>query len=122
MSEDRQSRRHIFPQHITHTELFKSPRQIVRKPLIPERDRLAHAAGLRKSLETVSIDAVAAKQAQLAAGVDWDLGLIVEFEGFPEIQLAFESLPRERNGIELLNVRLEGPTTLATVFVPDGAH
>ena len=49
-----------------------------------------------------------------------DLGLRVEFESFPDIVLAFESLARERSGIELLNVRYEDNRTLATVFVPDG--
>ena len=49
-----------------------------------------------------------------------ELGLRVEFESFAEIELAFESLARERSGIELLNVRQDGDRTLATVFVPDG--
>ena len=48
------------------------------------------------------------------------LGLQVEFDSFPEIELAFESLARERSGIELLNVRHVGDRTHATVFVPDG--
>ena len=48
------------------------------------------------------------------------LGLQVEFESFPDVELAFESLSREHMGIELLNVRHEEKRTLATVFVPDG--
>ena len=48
------------------------------------------------------------------------LGPQVEFESFPDIELAFESLARERSGIELLNVRQEDNRTHATVFVPDG--
>ena len=53
------------------------------------------------------------------------LGISVEFESFPGIDLAFESLARERSGIELLNVRsddshAEGAVIQATVFVPDG--
>ena len=48
------------------------------------------------------------------------LGLQVEFESFPELELAFESLARERSGIELLNVRHGEKITRATVFVPDG--
>ena len=48
------------------------------------------------------------------------LGLQVEFESFPDVELAFESLARERQGIELLNVRHEREDTSATVFVPDG--
>ena len=48
------------------------------------------------------------------------LGLQVEFESFPDIELAFESLAREHWGLELLNVRQEENRTHATVFVPDG--
>ena len=49
-----------------------------------------------------------------------ELGLRVEFESFPDIELAFESLARERSGIELLNVRRVENATHATVLVPDG--
>ena len=49
-----------------------------------------------------------------------ELGLQVEFESFPDIELAFESLARENWGIELLNVRQEDARTYAAVFVPDG--
>ena len=45
---------------------------------------------------------------------------MIEFESFPDIELAFESLARERSGIELLNVRRDGNRMRATVFVPDG--
>ena len=45
---------------------------------------------------------------------------MIEFESFPDIDLAFESLARERSGIELLNVRSDGNRMCATVFVPDG--
>ena len=50
------------------------------------------------------------------------MGLQVEFESFPDVELAFESLAREASGIELLNVRHEHEKnqTFATVFVPDG--
>jgi hypothetical protein len=47
-------------------------------------------------------------------------GLQVEFESFPDIGLAFESLSRENQGIELFNVRHDEQRTYATVFVPDG--
>ena len=48
------------------------------------------------------------------------LGIRIEFESFPDVKLAFESLARERSGIELLNVRDDGERIQATVFVPDG--
>ena len=63
---------------------------------------------------------MSARNAQQSAGLEDGLGLQVEFESFPDIDMAFESLARERQGIELLNVRQEGTRTHATVFVPDG--
>ena len=65
-------------------------------------------------------EAEAASEAQQEAGLEDGLGLQIEFEGFPEIELAFESLARETQGIELLNVRQDEDRTHATVFVPDG--
>jgi len=52
--------------------------------------------------------------------MDDGFGLQIEFESFPDVELAFESLAAERSGIELLNVRHEDDKTLASVFVPDG--
>ena len=66
------------------------------------------------------MEAASVREAQQAAGIEEGLGLQVEFESFPDIELAFESLARERSGIELQNVRHEDNRTLATVFVPDG--
>ena len=63
---------------------------------------------------------MSAREAQQAAGLEEGLGLQVGFESFPDIELAFERLAREGQGIELLNVRQEESRTLATVFVPDG--
>ena len=57
---------------------------------------------------------------KVAAGMEEGLGLQIEFESFPDVELAFESLARERSGIELRNVRKDHDKTLATVFVPDG--
>jgi hypothetical protein len=86
-------------------------------PTIPQRDRRSHGNLLRRQ-----IAAVAEKAQALVAARDDDApeGLNVEFEGFPDIELAFESLAREGSAIELLNVRRVGDVTRATVFVPDG--
>ena len=86
---------------------------------MPPRNRARHAGALQRQVEVVRREADAARDAQRAVGLD-DLGLRVEFESFSDIALAFESLARERSGIELLNVRQDGNRTLATVFVPDG--
>ena len=75
---------------------------------------------MQGQIVALRVQANAARDAQEAAGMEEELGLQVEFESFPEIELAFESLARERSGIELLNVRHVGDRTHATVFVPDG--
>ncbi len=87
---------------------------------IPERDRIKHAAALRGQLDAVRENAETVVGAQRDAGIEEGLGLQVEFESFPDVELAFESLARERSGIELLNVRHDDTITRATVFVPDG--
>ena len=61
-----------------------------------------------------------AKQDQEDIGLDNGLGIEVQFASQPGIELAFESLARERSGIDLLNAKHEDGITSATVFVPDG--
>lgn len=112
--------RHFILDGVTETEAFRSPQQHGSRPAVPERDRERHGGTLRTQLDELHPQAEAAKEAQRQAGIDEGLGLMVEFESFPDIELAFESLARERSGIELLNVRRDGNRMCATVFVPDG--
>ena len=115
--------RHFVLNGVTDTELYRSPQQGGGRPRVPEQDRARHGGELQRQLGAVRAEAAAARGAQQAVGAQEEgLGLQIEFESFPEVELAFESLARERSGIELLNVRQEeeGARTLATVFVPDG--
>ena len=80
---------------------------------------------MRTQLSEVQVSSDAAANVQRQSGMSKGIGISVEFESFPGIDLAFESLARDRSGIELLNVRrdeslVEGGVTQATVFVPDG--
>ena len=115
---DRRSR-HFIIEGFAETQPYRSPQQFGGSAVVPARDRAGHARALQRQFEALRPQADAARDAQQAAGLD-ELGLRVEFESFPDIELAFESLARERSGIELLNVRQERDRTLATVFVPDG--
>ena len=115
-----QRSRHFLIQGFTETEAYRSPQQGGSSPVVPERDRAGHGGALQRQVEALRVQADAAREAQQADGMDEGLGLQVEFESFPEIELAFESLARERSGIELQNVRHVGDRTHATVFVPDG--
>ena len=118
----RSRQRHFFLKQGLHRygALYRSPRQGGQRPVVPERDRAHHGGALLGQVDTLRVQADAAREAQQAAGMDEGLGLQVEFESFPEIELAFERLARERSGIELLNVRHTDDRTCATVFVPDG--
>lgn len=112
--------RHFILDGVTEVESYRSPQQGGKRPSVPERDRQRHGNDLRQQLDALRPQAEAARTEQQQAGLDEGLGLQVEFESFPDIELAFESLARERSGIELLNVRSNAGRTRATVFVPDG--
>ncbi len=115
---DRRSR-HFIIEGFAETQAYRSPQQGGSRAVVPAQDRARHGGALRRQVEAVRRDADAAREVQQDAGLD-DLGLRVEFQSFPDIEPAFESLARERSGIELLNVRRAGNRTFATVFVPDG--
>lgn len=117
---DDQRNRHFILEGTAETEPFARPRRPIETPPVPGRDRQGHGNALLTQLEALRPHVTAAREVQEAAGLEEGFGLQVEFESFPDIELAFESLARERSGIELLNVRHDGERTLATVFVPDG--
>lgn len=113
--------RHFILEGVTETEAYRYPGGGGGDGSdVPERNRAEHATALRGQLDEVRSYAETAADAQRDAGMKEGLGLQVEFESFPDVELAFERLARDRSGIELLNVRHEDGTTLATVFVPDG--
>lgn len=111
---------HFVLEGFTETEQYRSPRQGGGGGDVPTRNRRTHGSGLLRQLRALEPTMEQARQAQLDAGLEAGFGLQIEFESFPDIELAFESLARERSGIELFNVRHEGGVTKATVFVPDG--
>ena len=111
--------RHFILEGVTETETYRS-RGGGRSPEPPVRDRAQPGGMLRRQMEEIRTAADAAREARQEAGMEEGIGLQVEFESFPDVELAFESLARERSGIELLNVRHEEARTHATVFVPDG--
>ena len=114
-------RRHFILDGVTETEPYRYPGSGGGdRSEIPARNRGPHAAALQRQIDELRDVAEFAREAQQAAGMEDGLGLQVEFESFPDIELAFESLARERSGIELLNVRHEDNRTHAAVFVPDG--
>ena len=112
-------RRHFILEGVTEIEPYR-PRGGGKRPSIPPQDRARHGEDLQQQINVLRSEAESARNAQQAAGIEEGLGIQVEFQSFPDIELAFESLARERQGIELLHVRQEDNRTCATVFVPDG--
>jgi len=111
---------HIVLQNNGSTEKFISPPSGGGGISIPERDRQIHGSALLTQVKQLEITLTQATQVQRDAGIDEGFGLQIEFESFPDIELAFESLAREHSGIELRNVRYDENKVLATVFVPEG--
>ena len=122
MAEERDGlRRHFILDGVTETEPYRYVGSGGGDPSeIPAQDRARHGAALQRQIDGLRGVADHAREAQQTAGMEDGLGLQVEFESFPDIEPAFESLARDRWGIELLNVRHEDSRTHATVFVPDG--
>lgn len=120
MTEITGQHRHFVLEGFTETEAYRYPGEGGDRSAIPEQDRARHSEALRGQIDRLRNVAENAREVQREAGMEDGLGLQVEFESFPDVELAFESLARERSGIELLNVRHDENRTLATVFVPDG--
>ena len=116
---DNQRKRHFILEGTAETERFRPPGG-GGKLTVPDRNRNQHGNALLRQINALYPQLRAACDAQEAAGLVEGLGLQVEFESFPDIGLAVQSLDRSDSGIELRNVRHDGQRTLATVFVPDG--
>ena len=113
-------KKHFFLEGITEVEAYQYPGPFPKSQTVPERNRSQHGQALQLQIDQLRMEADFARNTQRDAGVKEGIGLQVEFESFPDVELAFESLARERSGIELRNVRHEDKRTLATLFVPDG--
>jgi hypothetical protein len=95
-------------------------------PDVPKLDRAKHGAALKAKWQDVKSLAQRAVDAQKELRLQSGLGLQIQFIGQPNVKLAFESLGNERNRdpgqqIEVLSVRVEGDTTIANVYVPEGS-
>ncbi len=106
--------RHFVLEGVTESERYRSRQQRRRQSPVPERDRSSHGSALLGQVEELKPELAAAREAQQQVGLEGGFGIRVEFESFPDVALAFESLARESRGIELLNVRNEDQRTQAT--------
>lgn len=120
MRDPNDRRRHLILEGVTEARRFVSPSQMVTPSPIPNRDRVSHSGELMQDINRLREHAATIRQQQVLADIEDGNGIQVEFESYPDIELAFESLARDRLGIELLNVRRDEHRTLATVYIPDG--
>ena len=118
--EGSQPRRHFILDHTGEAERFRRPGGGGDAQTVPRRNRQAHGSALLQQVDRLKPELEQAKAQQQQVGMQDGFGLQIEFESFPDIELAFESLAAERSGIELLNVRHDVHRTFASVFVPDG--
>lgn len=107
-------RPHFFLEQSGDAERFTSPKSGRHAGNVPKRNRPEQAAKLRAQLKAIEQMAAAGEAAEPG------IGLQIEFQGFAGIELTTESLSRDMQGIELQNVREEGNTLYATVYVPTG--
>lgn len=121
MATEGSRRRHLFPVNTSKTEQFTSPSSGPRaKIVVPAQVRQQHAASLAAQLQQVAqVQAQRAAELQQAQ-INSAIGVQIEFESMSGVHLAAESLARDRQGIELMNVRELENKVLATVFVPQG--
>ena len=113
-------KKHFILEGVTNVESYRFPLRSIKRKEVPERDRELHGKTLQSQIHELWAVADNTSDSQRDAGIKEGLGLQIEFESFPDVEMAFESLARERWGIELHNVRHHNDRTFATVFVPDG--
>lgn len=116
--QDNPRKRHFILEGATGTEPFQS--RSGRGSSVPNRDQKRHGSKLLGQIEALRSQQMESDESPEVIEAREGFEIRVEFESFPDIDLALESLARERAGIELLNVRQEERRMLATVFVPDG--
>jgi hypothetical protein len=87
---------------------------------VADVDRQTHGRRLKRSLEDI-VPILAERRREIAAQqIPTSPGIILEFESFPELELALPRLDSGRGDIQLLNVREANDKMYATCFVPDG--
>jgi len=123
--QPRDRRPHLVLANTSTAQAFTAPSSGGGSPAVPVLNRLQHGNALKAQLLALQPVAQQAVAAQKEQGLESGLGLQVQFVGQPDVALAFESLGYEvgkdaQKKIEVLSVRVDGDTTYANVFVPDG--
>ena len=106
MEDNERTRRHIYLGRTGKAESYTSTASGGPKtPEIPPRNRQQHGGTLKSQLQTVSDEQQRLSQEAVAYDLESRIGVQIEFESFPGIELAVQSLADARSRIELMNVR-----------------
>lgn len=120
-TQDPQHRQHLIPQNTSTAENYTAKQQARDpEPGTPAKERQQHGLHLRAQLAAVAIVQQQRVAEMHAVNVQSAIGIQVEFESEQAVALAAASLARDKQGIELMNVRERNGQVLATVFVPEG--
>ncbi len=119
-TENQQRLPHLFPRDTRSTERYTAKKAVVVKAAVPAQPRANHAQELRTQFAQIEAAQLQLVAKQKAAEVQTAIGIQIEFVSQQGVELAAESLARDRQGIELMNVREQGNHVMATVFVPQG--
>ncbi len=123
---DRSERlKHLFPQAVTSTRPFVTPRpkrDPDQLPAYPQRsDPAAHARSLLGQLALVTNDGPSLEAQRIAEHLQDCAGVVVDVLVVPNEDISLQSLSDERAGIELLTVtELSTQLVQVTLFVPEG--
>ena len=120
MAENQDSKPHFYLGPTGKAEPFTSTSRGGGNPNIPERNRQQHGDALIGQLRQVEQRQAVLHEEAEALGLESPIGIQVEFESFPGIELMVESLADARYNIELLNVIHRDDKTFATIFLPEG--
>jgi hypothetical protein len=119
--DEHRRRPHLFPHGTRTTEGFTAHGAGGgEKPAVPELERDRHARRLLAQFAAIAVVQQQRIVEQRAANLTGKIGIQVEFESQAGVELAAERLARDRQGIELMNVRMDGDRVKATVFVREG--
>jgi hypothetical protein len=120
VADNRHVKPHLYLGPTGKAEPFTSPPGRGTKPDVPARNRQQHGNALIGQLHEIGERQVMLRQEAEAYGLESAIGIQIEFESFPGIELAVESFADARQKIELLNVIQRDNKTFATIFVPEG--
>lgn len=115
---------HFILNSIATPQNFTTPNRRIPQIIIPAKNRQMHSGKLRGDLATISTRLNTLREDASDIPLQMEIGIQVEFESFPDIKMAVESLANATQKIELHNVKTvtqnNQTKTIATVFIPDG--